>query len=144
MVFYIRKYALLLLIGGSGYGMIELLWRGRTHWSMLLAGGLAFIFFSVIAEGLDGVPLLFKAYLGATGVIIIEFLFGVVFNIILGMNVWDYSDLPFNLLGQICPLFAAFWFVLSMIFIPIAQLVNSILRRLSRANLPAVRTKSGS
>ena len=26
-------------IGSFGYGLLELLWRGRTHWSMLLTGG---------------------------------------------------------------------------------------------------------
>ena len=31
------------LIGGLGYGLLEILWRGRTHWSMLLTGGVCFI-----------------------------------------------------------------------------------------------------
>ena len=28
--------------GGLLYGLIELLWRGWTHWSMLLCGGACF------------------------------------------------------------------------------------------------------
>ncbi len=31
----------------------------------------------------------------------------------LGWDVWDYSDLPGNFLGQICPQFAALWCILS-------------------------------
>ena len=32
--------ALLLLAGALGYGLLEISWRGWTHWSMLLSGGL--------------------------------------------------------------------------------------------------------
>ena len=46
----IKKYALLFLIGAVGYASIEIIWRGRTHWSMIIAGGLCFILFSLVAE----------------------------------------------------------------------------------------------
>ena len=37
----------------------------------------------------------------------IEFVSGCIVNLWLGWNVWDYSHLPLNLLGQIClPFFA--------------------------------------
>lgn len=32
----------------------------------------------------------------------VEFIFGCIFNISLGMNVWNYDNMLFNLLGQIC------------------------------------------
>ena len=35
----------------------------------------------------------------------------------MSLNIWDYSDLPFNLMGQICLLFSVFWFFLSIIAI---------------------------
>ena len=47
----------------------------------------------------------------------LELIFGIIFNINLGMNVWDYSDLPFNLFGQICLPFMIAWFLLSAVAI---------------------------
>ena len=34
------KSVVMFLFGGFGYGLIEVLWRGRTHWSMVLCGGI--------------------------------------------------------------------------------------------------------
>ena len=49
----------------------------------------------------------------------VEFVAGLVLNLWLGLDIWDYSHLPFNLMGQICPQFAALWWGLCMMFIPI-------------------------
>ena len=38
---------------------------------------------------------------------------GVIVNIWLGWNIWDYSNTPFNILGQVCLPFALIWFVLA-------------------------------
>ena len=38
----IERTALFLFVGGISYGLLELLWRGRTHWTMLL-GGVCFL-----------------------------------------------------------------------------------------------------
>ena len=38
----IRRQFGLLALGGAGYGAIELLWRGFTHWTMVLTGGFCF------------------------------------------------------------------------------------------------------
>ena len=35
-------------------------------------------------------------------------------NIILQWNVWDYSNVPFNVMGQICLPFSIIWFFLSL------------------------------
>ncbi|MDE6150362.1 MAG: putative ABC transporter permease [Ruminococcus sp.] len=43
----------------------------------------------------------------------IEFLTGEIVNVRLGMNIWDYSDIPMNFDGQICLPFVGIWFVLS-------------------------------
>ena len=47
----------------------------------------------------------------------VEFIFGCIFNISLGMNVWNYDNMPFNLFGQICLPFAFAWVALSAIAI---------------------------
>lgn len=48
---------------------------------------------------------------------VVEFITGLVVNIWLGLGVWDYSNMPFNLLGQICLPFAFAWVALSAIAI---------------------------
>ena len=121
---YIKKYGLLFIIGAVGYAAIEIIWRGRTHWSMMIAGGLCFILFSMVAEMLNGKSLLVKAAVCAVGVTAIEFIFGVVFNIWLKMGVWDYSNVPFNIMGQICPMFSLLWVGVAIAFLPLADAIN--------------------
>ena len=125
----LKKFGLFFIIGSLGYGLIEILWRGRTHWSMLIAGGLAFVMFSVIADRLSRRNILVKAIICAIGITAIEFVFGVIFNIVLKMKVWDYSSIPFNLFGQICLRFSLMWLGLSMIFLPLANFLNLRLKR---------------
>ncbi len=107
-------------IGALGYGLIEILWRGYTHISMLLAGGICFITFAKIGEKFKKFSLFTKACLGSVFVTFIELIFGIIFNIILKKGVWDYSKMPFNFKGQICLLYSLFWVVLSLIFIPLS------------------------
>ena len=121
---YIKKYGLLFILGAVGYAAIEIIWRGRTHWSMMIAGGLCFILFSMVAEMLNGKSLLVKAAVCAVGVTAIEFIFGVVFNIWLKMGVWDYSNVPFNIMGQICPMFSLLWVGVAIAFLPLADAIN--------------------
>ena len=121
---HIKKYSLLFILGAVGYAAIEIIWRGRTHWSMMIAGGLCFILFSMVAEMLNGKSLLVKAAVCAVGVTAIEFIFGVVFNIWLKMGVWDYSNVPFNVMGQICPMFSILWVGVAIAFLPLADAIN--------------------
>ena len=121
---HIKKYSLLFILGAVGYAAIEIIWRGRTHWSMMIAGGLCFILFSLAAEALRGRSILLKAVTCAVGVTAIEFIFGVVFNIWLGMDVWDYSHVPFNIMGQICPIFSLLWAGVAIAFLPLADAIN--------------------
>lgn len=44
-----------------------------------------------------------------------EFITGVILNVCLHMGIWDYSHMPFNILGQICLPFTLIWCVLSLI-----------------------------
>lgn len=107
---YVLEYLFLLILGGAIYYGIECLWRGYSHITMFFVGGMAFILIGLINEIVDWNMLFWwQMTIGDVCVLILEFTFGVIFNIILGLNVWDYSDLPFNILGQICLLFALLW-----------------------------------
>lgn len=120
----IKKYLLLFVIGAIGYASIEIIFRGYTHWSMMLAGGICLDLFSVIARFLSKKRSFIKAAACGACVTGVEFLFGVVFNLWLGMGIWDYSHIPFNILGQICPLFTIVWIVLAAIFLPLVKVIN--------------------
>ena len=98
-------------LGALGYGGLEMLWRGRTHWSMLLLGGLSFLLIYLIVTRLQ-TQLWKKWLLSAASVTVLEFFCGCLVNLRLGWNVWDYSALPGNLLGQICPQFFTLWLLL--------------------------------
>ena len=81
-----KKSAVFFAIGGVGYAIIELIWRRRTHWTMIIAGGICFVIFSHIAERFGSRPLVFKAALAALGVTLVELIFGVLFNIIFNQH----------------------------------------------------------
>ena len=107
------EYVFVYILGALGYGSIELLWRGRTHWTMLLTGGLCFLMIYLIGTRLR-LPFLLKPLLCAAAITLTELLVGLLVNRALGWEVWDYSALPCNLLGQICPLYSGYWLLLSL------------------------------
>ena len=99
-------------LGSILYGLTEIMWRGWTHWTMLLCGGLCFtLMYLVSGSELS----LFKKWLLSTCIITtVEFMAGCIVNLRLHWQIWDYSSMPFNLLGQICPQFILMWFALSI------------------------------
>lgn len=114
----ILKQIFLFIIGGIIYGMIEVLFRGNTHWTMLIVGGLCFTLIGLLNEYPNfRLSLFYQGILGSIIITTLEFISGVVINIILGWNVWDYSGLPFNILGQICLPFCLAWLGLSVVAI---------------------------
>ena len=106
------KYCFIYLFGALVYGLMELMWRGRTHWTMLICGGTCFC----IIYFLSALPLPFAVLcvLSAVSITAVEFFTGYIVNLRLRWQVWDYSDMRFNLMGQICPLFSALWLLLSV------------------------------
>lgn len=104
------KYVALLIAGGGLYVLLELIWRGRSHWTMFLLGGICFICLGLINELIPwDMPLWQQILIGACIVTSLEFLTGCIINLWLGWDVWDYSDITGNVLGQICPQFFALW-----------------------------------
>lgn len=122
------KSPILFLSGGAGYGLIEILWRGNTHWSMVLTGGACFLLIYTV----NTAPINFftKCAVCAFAITGVEFTVGCFVNIILKLNVWDYSDLRFNFLGQVCLDYTALWFLLC---IPVMLLCALISKRSVKA-----------
>lgn len=106
--------ALVFSFGGTGYCLIELLWRGHTHWSMYLTGGFCFAIIEWLNRtALKGKTIWAKCAAGATVITGTEFVVGCIVNLWLGLNVWDYTRLPLNLLGQISLIYSTLWYALS-------------------------------
>lgn len=113
---YLLKELFLFVLGGLVYMFIEILWRGHTHWSMGIVGGLCFVLMGLINELFSyEMYMEVQAIISSIIITILEFISGVIINIKLGWNVWDYSNLPFNIMGQICLLFMILWFFLSFV-----------------------------
>lgn len=60
-------------------------------------------------------PLTVQSAICGLAITAVEFIAGLIINIWLGMNVWDYSAMPGNIMGQICPQFLAMWVGLSAV-----------------------------
>ena len=123
------KNLLIFSIFGLTYGLIEILWRGYTHPSMVIVGGICGLLIGLLNEKNKKMNLLLQMVEGMVIVTVLEFVSGIILNLCLGLNVWDYSNMRFNLLGQVCPQFCIAWFFLSYFVIRIddflRQTINS-------------------
>lgn len=109
----IIKYTLLFLVGGATYYLLEIVFRGYSYPAMLICGGLCFLICGTINEIDRCMPLVLQQLIASIEITAIEFTFGIVLNVLLGLHMWDYSNMPGNILGQICPQFTLAWFFLS-------------------------------
>ena len=109
----------LFCFGYTAYSCIELAYRKKTHYSMGIAGGIIFASLYNIFKKFRKLSIIKKCLVGSASITSIEFIFGIIFNKILKQNVWDYSHIKFNILGQICPIFSFLW---GLITIPIILL----------------------
>lgn len=122
---YLLKEFILFLIGGGIYYLFEMLWRGYSHWTMFILGGICFVIIGLLNEQYDyNMPLVEQMFSSMIIITTLEFISGVILNIILKMNIWDYSNMPLNLFGQICIPFMIIWFFLS----PIAIVIDDYIR----------------
>lgn len=97
----------LITIGGTFYYAIELVFRGFSHWSMFILGGICFLYFWWQSRCND--PMWIQIIRCTLFVISGEFITGIIVNKWLHLAVWDYSNQPYNLFGQICLPFAVFF-----------------------------------
>lgn len=117
-LYVLLKYFILFLVGGLLYVCLELIFRGRSNWTMILLGGLCFVYIGGINNWFDNnMSLIKQMSISAVIITVLEYICGYIVNIKLGWNVWDYSDMPFNIQGQICLPFTILWFFLSALAI---------------------------
>ena len=106
---------LIFLTGSCAYPTLEMIWRGHTHYSMAIAGEICLYLIDKICCGrLKSRSIGCKCLAGAGIITGVELFTGLVVNNLLHFNVWDYSDVPFNLLGQVCLPYTVLWAALSL------------------------------
>ena len=93
-------------------------WNAHGHTSpiMMLDYGLLGVVLMPIARPFikRGVPLVFRAVVYMLGIFVVEYVSGIIFTWGFGLRIWNYSNLPFNLHGQITLLYAPFWWGLGL------------------------------
>ncbi len=116
------KGAFSFMMGCGGYSIIEILYRGYSHPVMSVVGGVCgvMIYFLSISR----LNYAFSVILSGFGITLIELLTGIVSNLMLGLAIWDYSELKYNFLGQISVKYSLMWLILSAIFIPLCQYMD--------------------
>ena len=121
----IYRQSVLFYIGGAAYMTLEFLWRGRSHGSMFLLGGLCFVLIGRLCHVLSGVPLALRLLLCSGLITALELMTGLLVN--QDHSVWDYRRMPCNFMGQICLSFSLLWIPVSLISM---TLYNAVDRRL--------------
>ena len=114
----IIKVLFLWFIIGMIYFTVEGLWRipkgGYANIIMLPIGGLC----GILIGGINQIPKFYnlkiykQSLIGTIIVLTVEYILGFILNVIFKLNIWDYSNLKFNLNGQICLTYAVLWFIL--------------------------------
>lgn len=106
------KHLILFFIGGIIYVALEVIWRGYTHWSMFVVGGVAFLLIGGINEYFPwSMPLWKQCGIAMLIVTLLEFISGCILNLWFGLNIWHYTVL--EVLGQVSLPFMAVWYFLS-------------------------------
>lgn len=111
------KNIIIFIVFGFSYYLLEILWRGYSHWTMIIVGGLCGLLIGLINEITPKMNVVLQMLLGSIIVTIIEYITGWFLNIYLELGIWSYANLPFNIHGQVCLLFSILWFFLSYIVI---------------------------
>lgn len=120
------KYICIFIAGCLVYMGMELLWRGWTHWTMGILGGICCILIGLINEVLPkDTPLLVQAPIASIIITCLEYISGYILNIKLGLNIWDYSHMIFNVDGQVCLPASLLWMVVGIVGVLLDDWVRS-------------------
>ena len=121
----IWKHVFLFSLGGSAYTILELLWRGRSHGSMFALGGACFVLIGQLQK-LRKIPLALLLVLSAGVITGLELITGLLVN--RDYSVWDYRQMPYHYLGQICLNYSLLWIPVSFVAILLYRGIVSKLR----------------
>ncbi len=117
MKVFLCKGFTIFLTGGMLYYFGEIAVRHYSHYSMILCGGMATLLCGGLNQVFSKMGIFMQMILSAVIISELEFITGYIFNIRMGCMVWDYSDMPFNIMGQICLPYSLLWMVLALAII---------------------------
>jgi uncharacterized membrane protein len=121
---WLKKEFFIFIIFGISYFTLEILYRGYSHWTMIFLGGIVSVLIGLINEITPNMRMWKQMLLGTILITVFEFILGYILNIKLGLGIWDYSSIPFNIMGQICLPFSFLWFVLSYFIIMLDDILK--------------------
>jgi len=121
------RTCILFYMGGSAYMFLEFLWRGRSHGSMFLLGGLCFLLVGGAVGKQNRLPLALRLVLGAGIITGLELVTGLLVN--RDYRVWDYRNQLWQFAGQICLPFSLLWIPVSLLAIGLYAFASSRLER---------------
>lgn len=124
------EYTLVFCIGAAGYSLVESLWRGYTHWTMTLTGGVCFLLIYLLNTHFPA-PTLIKILLCGGIITSVELVVGLVVNRHLGWHIWDYSNLHLQAFGQISLLYSLLWTLLSIPLLPLCRVIRTVFSEIS-------------
>lgn len=110
-----KKIAVLGFIMGMFYFTAEGFWRGWTNISMLFVGGICAVLIGLLNESTrhNKLKIWQQSILGTLIIVAIEFISGLILNVWLKLNIWDYSKHYGNIMGQVCLTYTILWFVIT-------------------------------
>ena len=106
------RYITVFILGAFGYTILEIIWRGYSHWTMTVTGGFCMTILFLLNESVSSWDLSAKCFVGCILITSVELVVGILVNLILKWNVWDYSSIPMNFMGQICFPYTVLWYFL--------------------------------
>ncbi len=119
--------------GGILYYYMEILFRGYSHISMIVCGGICFLLVGnmgntiLISKGNNIKSIMCIIIMGACIITAAELVTGLFVNVYLKMDVWDYSEIKYNFMGQICPLFSVLWGAVSLPCVYLSGVIRKII-----------------
>ena len=120
----IRMAYLWIFLGGSAvYVLMEWFWRGHSHWTMALTGGVCALLLFGLQRALPHLPRVPLCLLGGLVVTAVEFVAGSIVNLRLGWQVWDYSGMRYQLYGQVSLGYSLLWCALCAPAFPLLDFI---------------------
>ena len=112
------KYTVLFVAFSALYVWIEILFRNRSDRSMLALSGVLGV---MLGMGNNVVPwsmgLVQQGLIGGFLIVTpMEYFVGK-FLVNQDLSIWDYSNMPYNIDGQICLLFTFIWCIISVVVV---------------------------
>ena len=118
----VAKLTFAFIFGAGVYSILEIFYRGYTHPSMAITGGVCTMVIYTLA--ISKIGYVKSAVMSALFITSAELVVGLIVNRLMGLNVWDYSHHKFYFLGQICPAFFLIWLIISIFAIPLCRYMD--------------------